>query len=141
MQNFQQEMFHDTMLTSPGSFGVQPQFHVAVLLKRRHTEDGKPIPFKGLFDMKTEAGFVHDFHQKRRRIFRLGKPEDEAVYYDPSMDDQFNGVGGTAEALKSKVDKENLGKLIGGPGGTWLSALIDPTGNLPGMEPIQPKTF
>lgn len=89
--------------------------------------------------MRTEAGFIHDFEEKRRRIFRLGKPEDEAMYYHPDMDDQLYGLNNAGEAIRSKIDKENLGKLIGGPDGLWLSSLIDPTGNLSGLKPIQPK--
>ncbi|KAI2615578.1 hypothetical protein GGS26DRAFT_597166 [Hypomontagnella submonticulosa] len=120
-------------------FGVKPQFHIAVLLKRQHTKAGNPISFSGIFDMRTEAGFIHDFEEKRRRIFRLGKPEDEAMYYHPDMDDQLYGLNNAGEAIRSKIDKENLGKLIGGPDGLWLSSLIDPTGNLSGLKPIQPK--
>ena len=89
--------------------------------------------------MRVEAGFVHDFRESRRRFFRLGKPEDEAIYYDPNMEDQIYGLNGAGEKLKTKVKKENLGELIGGTDGNWLSAFIDPTGDLSGLEPMQPS--
>lgn len=124
-----------------GRFGVQPQFHLAVLIKRQHTEAGKPIPFSSVFDMRTEAGFIHDFQERRRRLFRLGKPEDEAINYHPDMEDQVQGSNGSGDRLLAKIDKENLGKLIGGPDGNWLSGLIDPTGKLSGLDPMDAKTI
>lgn len=111
-----------------------------MLIKRQHKKaDNEPISFSGEFDMRVEAGFIHDFEERRRRIFRLGKPEDKAIYYDPKMEDQIHGLNSDGEKLRAKVKKEHLGELIGGPNGNWLSALIDPTGNLSGLEPMQPK--
>ncbi|KAF4545352.1 uncharacterized protein LTHEOB_5185 [Lasiodiplodia theobromae] len=119
-------------------YGVRPEFHLAVLVKRQHDKDGKPIPFSGMFDMRVEAGFIHDFEDARRRFFRGGKPEDEAVYYDPNMEVQTGGRNNAGEKLKSRVKEDNLGELIGGPDGNWLSALIDPTGDLSELVPMKP---
>ncbi|KAL7803581.1 hypothetical protein V8C44DRAFT_343877 [Trichoderma aethiopicum] len=122
-------------------YGVKPQFHIAVLLQRQHTKaDNKPISFKGVFDMRVEAGFSHDFEEMRRRMFRRGKPEDEAIYYDPGMIDQVHGRNGVGDRLRAKINKNNLGELMGGPDGNWLSGLIDETGNLSGLDPMLPKT-
>ncbi|PTB62990.1 hypothetical protein BBK36DRAFT_23295 [Trichoderma citrinoviride] len=122
-------------------YGVKPQFHIAVLLKRQHTKnDNKPVSFKGVFDMRVEAGFRVDFEQLRRRMFRGGKPEDEAIYYDPNMDDQVHGRNSVGERLRAKIDKNNLGELMGGPDGNWLSGIVDSNGDISGLDPLAPKT-
>jgi hypothetical protein len=121
-------------------YGVKPNFHLAVLLKRSHTTaDNKPIPFSGIFDMQTEAGFVHDFEQGARRLFRLGKPEDEAIYFDGKTD-LVSGLNGEGERIRKKVDKEKLGELVQDG---CLSKLFDvdtEVGEKPleGSEPFEP---
>ncbi|KAI1102143.1 hypothetical protein F4804DRAFT_313987 [Jackrogersella minutella] len=117
-------------------YGVKPYFHIAVLLKRSHTKTNEPITFKGIFDMRVEAGFIHDFNEGRRRAFRLGRPEDDPVYYDPTLDDQVGGIQGSGQALLKKVKKDNLGDLARGQ---RLSSLLDPNGTLSGLEPLEPK--
>ena len=102
----------DLMLTT-SRYGIKPHFYVAVLLKRNHTSDTKkPISFSGIFDLKIEAGVLHDIIDGVRRAFRLGKSADEAVYYtgDPDSEDQVGGIENEGETIKSKVIKNNLGK-------------------------------
>ncbi|KAK4099056.1 hypothetical protein N658DRAFT_517658 [Parathielavia hyrcaniae] len=118
-------------------YGVNPHFHVAVLLKREHTKaDNKAISFSGVFDMRIEAGLIHDFNNGIRRAFRLGKPEDEAIYYDPNQSAQTGGFEGVGQELKANVEENNLGKLAGKGG---LSRLLDPKQILSGLEPMAPS--
>jgi hypothetical protein len=86
--------------------------------------------------MRIEAGFVHDFNDGIRRAFRLGRPEDEAIYYDPNKGVQEGGFDGTAQRLMASVEPNNLGKLMGKGD---LSELLDPQGILSGLEPMAPK--
>jgi len=126
-------------------YGVKPHFHLAVLLKRSHTKsDNKPIPFRGVFDMQIEAGFSHDFQEGARRLFRLGKPEDEAVYFDPGREDMVAGLQGQGEAISKRVNKERMGDLVQGD---HLSSLLVAQGAeagskgtaLEGLEPMEPR--
>ncbi|KAI9773357.1 MAG: hypothetical protein M1840_007572 [Geoglossum simile] len=118
-------------------YGVKPHFHIAVLLERSHTEaDNKPISFSGVFDMRIEAGLLYDFESGIRRAFRLGRPEDEAIYYDPNAPDQMFGLEGEGARIKERVKKDNLGELMEKG---HLSKLLDPEGTLSGLEPIAPK--
>ncbi|KAL6795509.1 hypothetical protein J3E68DRAFT_404480 [Trichoderma sp. SZMC 28012] len=117
------------------NYGVMPNFHLAVLLERSHHED-RAISFKAEFDMRTEAGFMHDFEQGLRRAFRRRKPEDDPVYFDPSKGKpDVYGVAGVGEQLLESIDIDNLGALAEGK---LLSKLIDSVGgSLPGLEPME----
>ncbi|KAL7933622.1 hypothetical protein V8C35DRAFT_327589 [Trichoderma chlorosporum] len=117
------------------NYGVMPQFHLAILLERSHHE-GKAIPFKAVFDMWAEAGFKHDFRQGLRRAFRVLRPEDDPVYFDPSMETPaVNGVAGVGERLLKSIQIDNLGALADG---VMLRQLIKSAeGSLAGLEPMQ----
>ncbi|PKK51115.1 hypothetical protein CI102_5915 [Trichoderma harzianum] len=107
------------------NYGVMPNFHLAVLVERsRH--HGKAISFKAEFDLQAEAGSRHDFKQCLRRAYRLLRPEDDPVYFDPSKEKpDVNGVGGV----------DNLGALAEGK---LLSKLIDSAGGaLASLEPMK----
>jgi hypothetical protein len=52
-------------------------------LKER-TPDGQSVPFQGVFDMRVEAGLEHDIVERIRRCFRLMRPEDDPIFFDPS---------------------------------------------------------
>ncbi|KAI2472222.1 hypothetical protein F4781DRAFT_7745 [Annulohypoxylon bovei var. microspora] len=114
-------------------YGVKPHFYLAILLKRNYTTaDKKPISFSGVFDMKIEAGSKHNITNGVRRAFRLGKPEDEAMYYsgNPESKVQVGGIENEGETIEAKVTKNELGKyMVKGE----LSKL------LPELEPIAPK--
>ncbi|SPO03472.1 uncharacterized protein DNG_06155 [Cephalotrichum gorgonifer] len=121
-------------------YGVKPHFHLAVLLKRSHsqTDPAKPISFSGVFDMQAEAGFIHDFEQGARRLFRLGRQEDEAIYFDGETD---RVTGREGAKISQRVDKERLGELLEGD---HLSKLLDgdeAVGEkmLEGLEPLEPS--
>lgn len=113
-------------------YGVQPNFHLAVLLGRLHDKENA-ISFKARFDMQIEAGFIHDFEQGLRRAFRLQKPEDDPVYFDPSKEPDVHGAAGIGQKLLEKIDLDNLGALAEG---NMLSKLLDATGALSGIEPM-----
>ncbi|KKO99225.1 hypothetical protein THAR02_08679, partial [Trichoderma harzianum] len=113
-------------------YGVMPNFHLVVLLKRSHDGD-RAISFKAKFDMRAEACFKHDFIQGARRAFRRLKPEDDPVYFDPSKEkpDAY-GVG---VKLLESIQVDNLGALAEG---MLLSKLIDSAGGaLAGLEPMK----
>ncbi|UKZ47107.1 hypothetical protein TrVGV298_001321 [Trichoderma virens] len=109
-------------------YGVMPNFHLAVLLKRSHDED-RAIPFKAKFEMRTEAGSRYDFEQGLRRVFRGLKPEDDPVYFDPSRDPDVNGVAGVGQRLFESIQIDNLGALAEGQ---FLSKLVDSAGGFVG---------
>ena len=115
-------------------FGIKPHFYVAVLLKRNYTtgDTPHPISFSGVFDLRIEAGFMNDLRDGMRRAFRLGRAEDEAVYYtgDPHKEDQTGGIENEGVSIRAKVDKNNLGKYRDQG---ELSKL------LPELEPMAPK--
>ncbi|KAK5991371.1 hypothetical protein PT974_09652 [Cladobotryum mycophilum] len=113
-------------------YGVKPYFHLAVLIERSHTKDNQPISFSAVFDMRIQAGFWHDFEEERRRFFRLGKPEDDPVYFHPSTQDQVGGINRAGQKILHKVNKERLGDLAEGD---HLSKLIDEAG----LQPMKPK--
>ncbi|KAL6814016.1 hypothetical protein V8C40DRAFT_255775 [Trichoderma camerunense] len=113
-------------------YGIMPNFHLAVLLRRSHDGD-RPISFKAEFDMRAEAGFRHDFEQGLRRAFRSLRPEDDPVYFDPSKE-QPDAYGVGVKLLES-VQVDNLGALAEG---MLLSKLIDSAGGaLAGLEPMK----
>ncbi|KAL6696675.1 hypothetical protein J3F84DRAFT_304982 [Trichoderma pleuroticola] len=96
------------------TFGVKPHFYLAVLLTRNHTAaDNTPITFSGIYDMRIEAGSFHDIRRGVRRAFRLGRPQDEAIYYnpDPTLEDQVGGLEGEGLKIKEKITKNNLVKF------------------------------
>ncbi|QYS93799.1 hypothetical protein H0G86_001167 [Trichoderma simmonsii] len=117
-------------------YGILPNFHLAVLLERSHHEGNAAIPFQAEFDMWTEAGFMHDFEQGLRRAFRLLRPEDDPVYFDPSKEKpDVYGVAGVGEKLLENIRTDNLGALRKG---MLLSKLIDSAGGaLAGLEPME----
>ncbi|KAL6807932.1 hypothetical protein GGI42DRAFT_319303 [Trichoderma sp. SZMC 28013] len=116
------------------NYGVMPNFHLAVLVERSRLH-GKAISFKAEFDMRAEAGFRHDIEQGLRRAFRLLRPEDDPVYFDPSKEKpDVNGVGGVGEKLLKNIEIDNLGALAEGQ---LLTKLIySAEGLLPGFEPM-----
>ncbi|KAI0439693.1 hypothetical protein F4803DRAFT_553847 [Xylaria telfairii] len=93
-------------------YGVKPNFHIAVLVKRSHTTANKSITFKAIFDIRIDAGLSHDLEQRCRRAFRLWKPEDEPMYYDPAMKNQVGGPEGSGEAIYKKAKKDSLGERL-----------------------------
>jgi hypothetical protein len=96
-------------------FGVKPHFHLAILLSRSHNEQNKPITFSAVLDMRIEAGFMHDINQGVRRAFRLRKPEDAPIYFDPSrVEPQVHGLQEKGASLLEKVKKNKLGDLAEG---------------------------
>ncbi|KAL6867030.1 hypothetical protein J3F83DRAFT_103199 [Trichoderma novae-zelandiae] len=115
-------------------YGVQPNFHLAVLLERSHDEEEKPIPFKAMFEMQIEAGFMHDLKQGLRRVFRLRKPEDDPVYFDPSREPSVRGLAGIGQKLLQEIDIDNLGVLAEGK--MLSKLLIGAGGSLSGFEPM-----
>ncbi|KAJ4864718.1 hypothetical protein T069G_01248 [Trichoderma breve] len=117
------------------NYGVMPNFHLAVLVERSH-HHGKAISFKAEFDLQAEAGSIHDFKQCLRRAYRLLRPEDDPVYFDPSKEKpDVNGVGGVGEKLLESITIDNLGALTEGK---LLSKLIDSAGGaLTGLEPMK----
>lgn len=87
--------------------------------------------------MQTEAGFIYDFEQGARRLFRLGKPEDEEIYFD-SKTDLISGQQG--ERISKMIDKEKLGELVHND---RLNALLEMNTAmgveaLEGLEPFEP---
>ncbi|UKZ73680.1 hypothetical protein TrVFT333_001330 [Trichoderma virens FT-333] len=116
------------------NYGVLPNFHLAVLIKRSHDGD-RPISFRAEFDMWTEAGFKHDFEQGLRRAFRRLRPADDPVYFDPSKEKpDVYGVAGVGQKLLESIKIDNLGALAEGK---ELSKLIDSAGgSLAGLEPM-----
>lgn len=118
------------------NYGIQPYFHIAVLLDRSHTTAGEPITFKAVYDMEIEAGFRHGIEQGIRRIFRLGKPEDEPIYFDPSAQPIGRGKG---FKILQKIEtdyKDRLGDLAEDD---LLTKLLDPVeARLPGLDPMMP---
>ena len=111
-------------LPDSASQAIEPDLLVAVLLKRDSMPNGEGIPFTGTFNMRLEAGLLHDLQQGRRRFFVPWKPEDEAMNFDPSCADHVRGDDGN-NCMK-KIDKENLGKLASG---NVLTALCE----IPGL--------
>ena len=111
-------------------FGVEPDFHVAMLLKRSNDSSGNPVRFKSTCDVRLDAGFQHNFEQRVRRIFRLGKPEDESYYYDPNRLDDFRGADGTR--IMQNIDTDNLGRLA------EQDMLVGLLGDAPGLQPMEP---
>ncbi|KAK5997910.1 hypothetical protein PT974_00276 [Cladobotryum mycophilum] len=108
-------------------YGVEPHFHLAVLVDRKHDANNNPVTYSAIFDMKIEAGFAHDFRQEIRRLFRLRKPEDDPIYFDPSREEpQVHGLDGVGKKLLEKIKIDNLGELAEGE---ELSQLL----NIPGM--------
>ncbi|KAJ8130631.1 hypothetical protein O1611_g2994 [Lasiodiplodia mahajangana] len=93
----------------------------------------KPISFTGIFDMRIEAGSIHDIRDGVRRAFRLNKPEDEAMHYHPSLKTQ-RGQGW--EEFMTNVEEDNLGELKSSEG---LIRVLDPQRLLPGLEPMIPS--
>lgn len=118
------------------NYGVEPYFHVAAVVKRRLDSNGNQIPFRGIFDMHVHAGFAHDFDQGLRRMFRLKKPEDEAIYFDPSRPEPVaNGRSGEGARMLEKIDLNNMGELAQ-PG--RLTKVSERVGNVSsGLEPLQ----
>ncbi|OPB38163.1 hypothetical protein A0O28_0012670 [Trichoderma guizhouense] len=116
-------------------YGVMPNFHLAVLLERSH-HHGKAISFKAEFDLQAEAGISYDIEEGLRRVYRLLRPEDDPVYFDPSKEKpDVNGVGGVGEKLLRSIKIDNLGALAEGQ---LLSKLIDSAGGpLAGLEPMK----
>ncbi|KUI69797.1 hypothetical protein VM1G_04803 [Cytospora mali] len=121
------------------TYGVQPYFHLAVLLERSHTKTGDGITFRAVYDMRVEAGFKHDVQQGLRRVFRLFRPEDAPVYFDPSIDHEGSGLEGYGTDILKKIDKDNLGILA--EKGKLSSLLELDTKTLQGLDPMQPPVL
>jgi hypothetical protein len=76
------------------SSAVEPDILVAILLKRNETSTGGAIPFSMLYDSRLEGGLQHDIMQGIHRILVPWKPEDEAIYFDPTLPDHVFGDDG-----------------------------------------------
>ncbi|CAG9981144.1 unnamed protein product [Clonostachys byssicola] len=113
-------------------FGVKPYFLLAVLVER-----ASAATFSATYKMRIEAGFMHDLGQGIRSAFRLRRPEDAPLYYDPSLPPQAHGLEDEGISLLAKVDSKNLGALAVGD---QLSKFVDPDeGALSvAFEPLQP---
>lgn len=115
-------------------YGVKPNFHLAALVKRSPQEGPESSIFTACFDMRAEAGFMHNFNEGYRRVFRLKRPEDYPLLFDPERTLLMNGVNGTGKALLERIQIDNLGALADGE---MLSKLVDfASGLLPGLEPM-----
>lgn len=122
-------------------FGVEPFFYLAVLLDRSHDTNNNPVTFRCIFDMKIEAGFLHDFEQGLRRIFRLNKPEDDPLYFDPSKTEpEVHGLEGEGARLLKRIQPDSLGDLAQG---YELTKLLETEGTelLSGLGPLSPPSM
>ncbi|EHK42139.1 hypothetical protein TRIATDRAFT_287499 [Trichoderma atroviride IMI 206040] len=113
--------------------GVEPHFHLAILVDRKHDANNEPIPFSAILDMKLEAGFAHDFGSGIRRIFRLKKPADAPIFFDPSKQPQVCGLDGVGENILQNIQVDNLGALAKKQ---KLTSLVEIP--FPGLEPLLP---
>ncbi|KAL7896756.1 hypothetical protein HDV63DRAFT_378424 [Trichoderma sp. SZMC 28014] len=118
--------------------GIEPHFHLAILVKRQHDANNEPIPFSAVLDMELEAGFAHDFKQGIRRLFRLMKPEDDPIYFDPSKQPQVRGLDGVGEKMLQKIQVDNLGALA--ERGKLTSLVEIPGLTFSGLEPLLPSS-
>ncbi|KAF2870616.1 hypothetical protein BDV95DRAFT_629208 [Massariosphaeria phaeospora] len=116
-------------------YGVEPDFKIAVLLKRSHNANGEPIIFQSIFDMRVEAGLLHDIEEHTRRFYRLWKPEDDPVYYKPDADNHVRGPEG--EKMMENVNVERLGELS--KEGVLAGLLNNKAGLTSGLEPFDAK--
>ncbi|KAH7308588.1 hypothetical protein B0I35DRAFT_442252 [Stachybotrys elegans] len=115
------------------NLGVEPYFLLAVLVERASAA----ATFSATYNMRIEAGFMYDLRQGIRTAFRLRRPEDAPLYYDPSRPPQANGLEDKGISLLAKVDPKNLGALAAG---SQLSKILDPDEGLrlSAFEPLQP---
>ncbi|KAF1961326.1 hypothetical protein CC80DRAFT_488627 [Byssothecium circinans] len=117
--------------------GVEPYFLVGILVQRATGDADKPTTFSATFDMRIEAGFLHDMRQGFRRAFRLRRPEDAPIYFDPSRPPAPHGLQDKGLSLLSDIDPENLGGLAVKD---HLSKLLEPKEGmkLAAFKPMDP---
>ncbi|KAH6684659.1 hypothetical protein B0J14DRAFT_573342 [Halenospora varia] len=110
------------------NYGIEPNFQVAILLKRDVDNEGNHIPFMGTFEMRVQAGMMEDFLQGIKRFFWPHRIADEPLYFDPNRPTEANGPD--SEKWKEEIDTDNLGKYATG---IKLTALSE----VPGLEPTK----
>jgi hypothetical protein len=107
--------------------GVKPNLLVAMLLNRNTHPNGDGIPFAMSFDLRLGAGFWYDLKQGVLRFFRMGKLEDENVYFNPSLPPKSRGK--EAKRMMEMVDRENLGDLC-------IDDMLVGLTKVPGLQPL-----
>jgi hypothetical protein len=89
-------------------YGVEPDFQVAILLKRDLDSEGKQVPFMGTFEMRVQAGTMEDFYQGVKRFFWPRRLKDKPLYFDPNR--AFESHGPNKDKYKEDIEKKvNVG--------------------------------
>lgn len=70
--------------------GIEPDFHLAILVKTAQDAAGKALPFAGHFALELQAGLMDDLAQKAIRFF---VSRDDPVFFDPHLEMQVDDTG------------------------------------------------
>lgn len=82
----------------------------AVLVRPPKDPQGAAAPFRGILDMRVEAGTTEDIKTGARRFFR--PRESKSVLFDPNSPMALNNTGYRVRTILER-DKDNLGKYMG----------------------------